>query len=438
MNGVRVLTTNDFVASFFPQATSYGRLPGAAALRATVDDLRTEAGGGLWIDTGDLAQGSALGALSDGVWPFLALRDLSIDVAVAGNHELDWGAAHLRRWSAELPFPLLAANLELGLPATRMLSADGRVVGVIGLSLPDMPAMHPGVTAHPDPVGTVAAHAAELRTRGARHVVLALHDGVDARPGADGGTVVTERMRALCDRVRGSVDLVLGGHTLNCHAGSLAGVPFLQPWAFGSQVGIADLLDDGRVELRLADAGPARPWTGAGAGAQAALEAEVVGRLEQPLLQAAARVSTLARAIGDGVLRADDRLDRVYIGPGDLWNQPARDGVHAFLGAGDVTMAQVLRLTPFCGGRSAWGGQLLATELPAAGAEQAITALMKAPAFPGGPAVGGAVATRGRRRAETLALSPFNAAAADRALRREHDWQPIAASLRDGLLAAIA
>ena len=424
--GLRILTTNDFVGSFFPQTTSYGRLPGAAALRATVEDLRTEAGGGLWLDTGDLAQGSALGALSDGVWPFLALRELPIDVAVVGNHELDWGADHLRRWGAELPFPLLAGNLPLGLPATRMLSE----VGVIGLSLPAMAEMHSGATAHSDPAGMAVELASELRDAGARHVVLALHDGVDA-----GGA--TGRMRALCERLAGSVDLVLGGHTLNCHAGPLAGVPFLQPWAFGSQVGVADLHDDGRVALRLVDVGPERSWTGAGAGAQAALEAEVAGRLERPLLQAAGRTATLAPTIGDGVLRTDDRLDRVYIGPGDLWNQPARDGVHAFLGAGDVTLAQVLRLTPFSGARSAWGGQLVAAELPAAGADEAIRALMQLPAFPGGPAVGGDVATRGRRRAGALALSPYHAAAADRALRREHDWQPIAATFRDGLLAAI-
>jgi hypothetical protein len=428
---VRIVTTNDFVASFFPQATSYGRLAGGAALQATVDDLRSQGGGGLWIDTGDLAQGSALGALSDGVWPFLALRELSIDVAVAGNHELDWGVDHLRRWSAELPFPLLAANLKLGLPATRMLSADGRAVGVIGLSLPAMAAMHPGVVADPDPVGMVLEQATALRTQGAEHVVLALHDGVDA---LDAGTVVAERMGALCDCVRGSVDLVLGGHTLNCYAGSLAGVPFLQPWAFGSQVGVADLHDDGRVELRLVDVGAARSWTGIGAGAQAALEAEVVGRLERPL-QAAGRVSTLGQAIADGVLRADARLDWIYVGPGDLWNQPARDGVHAFLGAGDVTMAQVLRLTPFSGARSAWGGQLLAAQLP--DAEQTITALMDAPAFPGGPRVGGVVATRGGRRSETLALSGYNAAAADRVVRKENDWQPIAATLRDGLMVTI-
>ena len=149
---MRVVATTDFVGSFFPQATSYGRLPGGFALQATVDDLRTEAGAAAWVDTGDLAQGSALGALSDGVWPFLALRELTIDVSVAGNHELDWGAAHLLRWSAELPFPLLAANLRLGLPATRMLSAAGRAVGVVGVSLPAMPMLHPGVTVDPEPL----------------------------------------------------------------------------------------------------------------------------------------------------------------------------------------------------------------------------------------------------------------------------------------------
>ncbi len=418
MSAVRVVATNDFVGSFFPQPTSYGELPGAAALQATVDDLRTEAGGALWIDTGDLAQGSALGALSDGVWPFLALRELSIDVAVAGNHELDWGADHLRRWSAELPFPLLAANLRLGLPATW-----GGEVGVIGLSAPSMAMLHPGVDVDPDTAGLVARHAAELRRAGARHVVLALHDGVDPVPSASGApTAGTGRMEALCDALRGSVDLVLGGHTLMRFAGTLAGVPFLQPWAFGSQVGVADLHDDGRVELRLVDVGPARPWRGAGAAAQAALEAEVVGRLAAPLAQAAGRDSSLAEAVARGLLRHDERVDVAYVGPGDLWNQPARDGVHAYLGAGDVSLAQVLRLTPLSGGRSAWGGRLVAATLAPRDAEAVIARLDGT----------GVVARRGRRDgAVTVALSPHNAAG-------DHRWQPIAATWRDGLLAALS
>lgn len=390
----RVLTTNDFVGSFFPQPTSYGELPGAAALQATVDSLREQSGGAAWIDTGDLAQGSALGALSDGAWGFLALGGLSIDAAVVGNHELDWGEAHLRRWSRELPFPLLAANLPLGFPAARLLGD----VGVIGLSLPGLPALHPGAEVDPDPAALVARHAAALRRDGARHVVLALHDGVGGQ---------AER---LCAAVRDSVDLVLGGHTLRCFAGELAGVPFLQPWAFGSQVGVADLHDDGRVELRLLDTGPARPWTGAGAAAQAALEAEVVGHLVAPLSQADGRDDSLARAMAGGLLRADDRLAAAAVVPGDLWSQPARDGVGAHLPAGDVSRAQVLRLAPLTGARSAWGGQLVAAELPDAELERTATLV--------------------RRRPGPVAISLHAAPPG-------HDWQPIAATWRDALLAAV-
>ena len=55
-DAVRILTTNDFVALFFPQATSYGGLPGAAALQATVDELRDAAGGGAPVARPDWAQ----------------------------------------------------------------------------------------------------------------------------------------------------------------------------------------------------------------------------------------------------------------------------------------------------------------------------------------------------------------------------------------------
>src|SRR4051794_38591240 len=129
---IRILTTNDFVGSFFPQATSWGMLPGGAGLAAAVGDLRDDAT--LWIDTGDVAQGTALGALSDGTWGFLAMRELPVDVGVAGNHELDWGTGHLRTWARELPFPLLAANADLGLQGARLVSVGDSAVGVIGLT----------------------------------------------------------------------------------------------------------------------------------------------------------------------------------------------------------------------------------------------------------------------------------------------------------------
>jgi 2',3'-cyclic-nucleotide 2'-phosphodiesterase (5'-nucleotidase family) len=433
VGGVRILTTNDFIGSFFPQPTSYGELPGAAGLENAVTDLRTESGGALWIDSGDFSQGSALGALSDGTWPFLAMRELSVDVAVAGNHELDWGREHLRRWARELPFPLLAANADLGLPPSELVSIDGREVGVIGLTVPDLPSLHPGIGVHAEPPALVAELAAGLRRDGATHVVLALHDGVDPLPSASGTAVSIDRVAALCAQVRGSVDLVVGGHTLHSHVGVLGGVPFLQPWPFGSQVGVADLLDDGHVELRLADVTEARSWTAPGAQIQAALEADVVGRLGRSLYQAPGRDVSLARAVADGLLQVDDRIDATYM-PGDLWNQAARDGVHALLGAGEVTMAQVLRLTPFTGARSAWGGQLVAAELSVADAERVTHALAGAD-----PARPGAAARRPRRGpAVAVALAPYAVAAANRALARDVEWQPIGSTWRDALLAAVS
>ena len=97
--------------------------------------------------------------------------------------------------------------------------------------------------------------------------------------------------------------------------------------------------------------------------------------------------------------------------------------MHAFLGAGDVTLAQVLRLSPFTGARTLWGGQLLAAELPAPDVERIVGAL------------GGVAVSRG---VGALGLSGFHALAADRALGRALGWQPIATTLRDGLLAAVS
>jgi hypothetical protein len=173
--------------------------------------------------------------------------------------------------------------------------------------------------------------------------------------------------------------------------------------------------------------------------AQAVLEAEVVGRLAAPLVQAAGRDASLAEAVAGGLVRFDAGVDVAYLGPGDLWNQPARDGVDAFLGAGDVSLAQVLRLTPLTGGRSAWGGQLVAAELDAAEADAVIAAHLDGHAFPGGLAVPGTVARRsGRGGGGVVAMSPYNAVAADRALGREHVWSVLSSTWRDGLLAAVA
>lgn len=421
---VRVLTTTDLIGSVFPQPTSYGRLPGAAALQDTVDRLRAERRGSLWIDTGDLAQGSPLGALTDGAWGFLALRDLDVDVATVGNHELDWGLDHLHRWSSELRFGLLAANADLGFPATTIRRVAGRTVGIVGLTYPRMPTLHPEVEVDADPARLVRTLTAELRGDGCEVVVLAMHDGVD-RVVRDGRPAVgAGRIERFCADLDGCVDLVLGGHTLVRHVGEPAGLPYVQPWPFGLQLGVADLHPDGRVETFTVDVDGDRCWDGPGASAYAALTSEIVGALDAPLVNGLDGRTELSAFVAGGVLACDPSVDLVAVAHNDLWNQAPVDGVLAHLPAGPVSRAQILRLTPLTGARSAWGGQLVAATLPTPEAERVVAAL--APA--------GVARRPGSRPETTLVLPPFHAGR----LGPGHPWRPVSVSWREGLVRALS
>jgi hypothetical protein len=305
---------------------------------------------------------------------------------------------------------------------------------VVGITYPHMPVLHPEVVVADDPAAVVVEHAARLRDAGCDLVVLALHDGVDRR--ADGPDVA--RVAELCARLAGHVDLVLGGHTLGHWVGEAGGLPFVQPWPFGTQLGVADVAPGGAIDVRAVDVVEERPWAGPGAEAYAALEQEVVGAAPAgPLACDADGDLSLARAIADGVVAHDPSIDATAITQWDLWNQAPRDGTIAFLPAGAVTMAQVLRLTPMSGARSAWGGQLVVATLPGADARRAIEAFAERPYFPGGPpAASAAVAGDCPAAATRLALPPFYATRVERALGRALEWEPCATTWRDGLLHA--
>jgi hypothetical protein len=433
---LRIVTTNDLIGSFAPQATSYGRLPGARALVAAVERLRAEGGAVVWIDTGDFAQGSPLGALSDGAGGFLAAARLPFDVSVVGNHELDWGAAHLRRWAAELPFPLLAANAELGFPGTTVLEAGGRRIGVVGLTYPDMPSLHPAVAVAADTVAVTREAAAALRAEGADMVVAALHDGSDRAVGDDGPVADPARPAEFCAGVRGAVDLVLGGHTLIRHVGELEGVPYLQPWPFGSQLGVAEVGGDGEIALRTIDPEPAGPWDGPGGALLARLESEPVASLDRDLVNGLAECS-LAEVVAAGAV-ASVEADVAIVIPTDMWNQAPRDGVHAFLPAGEVTVAQTRRLAPLAGARSAWGGQIAVAELPRAAAMRAIDATAAACESDSIRAYAPVVAGRGTTAPQVrIALAPRLRPLVDAAAGSEVTWHPTAGTWHDALVAGL-
>ena len=345
---LRLITTNDFYGSYFAHPTSYGSLPGAGALTETVDRLR-EGGPALWIDCGDFAQGGPLAPSSNGGLGFVAVNELRIDVATIGNHEFDWGMPHLQRWITEIHFPLVCANADIGLPAAAILAAGPWNVGVIGLTYPLLVSFQTELrSAQPDPASIVPTEAARLRQEGADLVVVAVHDGVDWSWRQD-GTIRPrpERIASLLSTFAGHADVVLGGHSLARWAGPLGGVSYVQPWAFGAEVGVADCFPDGRVEVSTVAVEGASGWKGIGAGLHGALAREVTGELTSPLVDAPMTNRSLPAAVGWGMCQVT-KADLALVSPAEFQTmQPPIDGAFAYLPAGSVTEADILRVIPW-------------------------------------------------------------------------------------------
>lgn len=430
---LRILTTNDFAGSFFPQPTSYGMLPGGAGLMVTIERLRDEVAASLWIDVGDFANGGPLAPLSNGTTGFLAAATLGVDATVVGNHELDWGAQHLLRWAPELRCPVLCANLDLGLPGTALLQAGTWTVGLIGLTHPAVGQFVPWVRQEqPDPVQVVEAEARELRRRGADVVVLAIHDGVAWTGTPDGAPIVdTSGMAALCQSLAGHVDAVLGAHTLVRHLGDLAGLPYLQPWHFGAEVGVLDVFPDGRHRAFGVMVDDAGAWGGQGSRVFEALTGEIVGEIAEPWVNRPVGPASLVARLADGAQRLTG-ADVAIVGRLMLHGtQPMIDGTSAYLPSGPVSEAIVLRLIPWT------DDAILVGEVTTEEAARLAAA------------IGGLHAGQDYGRAEVarrtpemaagvVAIESWSAKMAGDWLGRNVGWRSTGYGLRDALRAAVA
>lgn len=345
---VRILCTNDFLSSLAPMRTSYGTLPGGHALQKAIGRLR-EGQPTIWADAGDFTQGGPLSTASDGALNFAAAAQLGIDVATVGNHEFDWGLEHLSQHHTQLPFPLICANLDIGLAPTALLPSSAGPIGFIGLTHPQLDAFTPHAPApNQDLARLVPKHAQNLREQGAIAVVALIHFGVNWSVAPDGThepdpTPVLD----LCTPFADTVDAIILGHTLGRWSGLIDGTPYAQPWAFGAELGVIDLdLDTHRhtVELVPVTDEPT-PWTGAGHAAIDYAQSTVLGNLGAPLAIDFATDISLAHYAADALRAAAGTTGAVV--PVVGMHQPAIEGVMYHWPAGPVTEADLSRLWPW-------------------------------------------------------------------------------------------
>jgi len=192
------------------QSGELSEVGGLARVASAIGAIRAGARHSLYLDSGDLVEGTAAFNEFGGEPELRALSALGLNAAALGNHDLSAGAeafANLHREFAD--FPVLACNfadngseLSSALRPSVVLDAQGVRVGVIGVANPSSPS---GLTRADNPYGidllpTASAVQSEIdRLRPQVDVLVALsHLGLDG----------DQRLIASTS----GLDVVLGGH----------------------------------------------------------------------------------------------------------------------------------------------------------------------------------------------------------------------------------
>src|SRR5580698_5842909 len=180
-----ILHSNDLHAHLLPDDQGMG---GLAYLATAVREERARSAASLYLNAGDLVQGTPVSTIYQGLPIYEIANRLGFDVSTLGNHEFDYGWQRIQDFIKAAKFPIVSANvvndsgaLLAGKPYT-IKTVGGIRVAIIGVLLGDLV----GNLATPDKVGpwhvlpvveTVRKYAAELRDKSDLIVVLGhIHD----------------------------------------------------------------------------------------------------------------------------------------------------------------------------------------------------------------------------------------------------------------------
>ena len=174
----------------------------------------------LWIDCGDLTQGSYTASMDDGASMVKALDAAGCDVWVPGNHDFDYGAEKLAERIGEFRGSVLAANMRstvspMKTAEWKMFRRQGVKIAVIGIVPPYL-----GLWIRPEylngiqlesPDAALERIMPEVMAAKPDMIVLAIHLGefIAGRLNPDGKF---RNMAALSAKYP-QIDLILAGHS---------------------------------------------------------------------------------------------------------------------------------------------------------------------------------------------------------------------------------
>ena len=186
LKSLTILHSNDLHSQSMPNSEGRG---GFARLATAVQKERANCSACLYLNAGDLVQGSPVSSIYEGVPIYRMANLLGFDAGTLGNHEFDYGWRRTRQFARIARFPIVSANVVdqngksiTGKPYV-IKNVGGLRVGIIGVVLGELVSRAFVSAASVEPwkvlpvVDTVRRYASQIKDKTDVIVVLGhLHD----------------------------------------------------------------------------------------------------------------------------------------------------------------------------------------------------------------------------------------------------------------------
>lgn len=249
-----ILHSNDMHGDFLPRLNENEETGGLVRLSGYVNQVRKEQPDTIFAIAGDMFRGSVIDSEYMGLSTIDLINVLNPDVAAIGNHEVDYGLAHLLFLEKCARFPIINANLFVTMNNTRLflpylnVECGGLRIMFIGILTEEVLA----VTKNEKVIGTfidVMDAAREVgiicdnyRTSRTDMTILLTHLGIEE-----------DRKLAEYMDPRWGVDIIIGGHshTYMETPEIINGIPVVQAGKGTGQIGRFDIeYDTWRKRIR--------------------------------------------------------------------------------------------------------------------------------------------------------------------------------------------
>ena len=330
-----LLHSNDLHGDFLAEKTDEKLIGGVSMLSGYINRVRAEEENVIYCIAGDMFRGSVIDSEFRGISTIEIMNMLAPDVVTIGNHEIDYGIAHLLFLEKCAKFPIINANLHITTNNARLfrshhiIEIDGMKILFIGivtetvLSMAKKEALVGGIVDIHDAATEIERICNAYQALDVDCTVLLTHIGFEE----------DKRLAAQLDPALG-IDIIVGGHshTFLEQPESVNGILIAQAGTGTDQIGRFDLEIDTDTNRVHSFRWKSIPITGEHCPRDPELEAildpykleaekkygRVVTRLKRKLTHPSRYQETELGGLLADILQESLRLDMMLVGSGSI------------------------------------------------------------------------------------------------------------------------